>query len=80
MSQSFHFEPKLSINISFRLLFRPQVYVVARNARLTFYKDQKASKTLPETTFRGELPLVLDGASVDVANDYKKRKHVFRIK
>lgn len=53
---------------------------MARNSRLTFFKDQKASKSQPEQTFRGELPLVLDGASVDVANDYKKRKHVFRIK
>ncbi|XP_055307281.1 spectrin beta chain isoform X2 [Sitodiplosis mosellana] len=57
-----------------------KVYIVARNSRLTFFKDQKASKALPEATFRGELPLILDGASVDVANDYKKRKHVFRIK
>lgn len=56
-----------------------QVYVVARNNRLTFFKDQKASKATPETTFRGETPLVLDGASVDV-EDYKKRKHVFRLK
>lgn len=54
--------------------------MVARNARLIFFKDQKASKTQPEQTFRGELPLILDGASVDVASDYKKRKYVFRIK
>lgn len=53
---------------------------MARNSRLTFFKDQKASKATPEVTFRGELPLILDGASVDVASDYKKRKHVFRIK
>lgn len=59
---------------------RFQVYVVARGSRLTFFKDQKASKAQPEQTFKGELPLILDGASVDVANDYKKRKHVFRIK
>lgn len=60
-------------------LYRFQVYVVAKNARLTFFKDQKASKSTPESTFRGELPLVLDGANVDV-EDYKKRKHVFRLK
>lgn len=47
---------------------------------MLFFKDQKASKTMPEQTFRGELPLILEGASVDVASDYKKRKHVFRIK
>lgn len=56
-----------------------QVYVVARNTRLTFFKDQKASKSTPEQTFRGEVPLVLDGANVDV-EDHKKRKHVFRVK
>lgn len=57
-----------------------QVYVVARGARLTFYKDQKASKAVPESTFRGEPPLILEGASADVASDYTKKKHVLRIK
>lgn len=57
-----------------------QVYVVARGARLTFYKDQKASKAVPESTFRGEPPLILEGASVEVATDYTKKKHVLRIK
>lgn len=64
---------------AFYLIFCVQVYVVARNNRLTFFKDQKASKSTPETTFRGETPLVLDGANVDV-EDHKKRKHVFRLK
>ncbi|KAG4068736.1 hypothetical protein HA402_002427 [Bradysia odoriphaga] len=57
-----------------------KVYVVARGARLTFYKDQKASKAVPESTFRGEPPLILEGATVEVATDYTKKKHVFRTK
>lgn len=57
-----------------------QVYIVVRNARLTFYKDQKASKSTPESTFRGEPPLSLEAAAVEVASDYTKKKHVFRIK
>lgn len=47
---------------------------------MTFYKDQKASKSVPESTFRGEPPLILEGASADVASDYTKKKHVLRIK
>lgn len=56
------------------------MYVVAKVGRLSFYKDQKATKAVPEATFRGEIPLLLEGASVDVATDYTKKKHVFRIK
>ena len=57
-----------------------QVYVVARVGRLSFYKDQKASKAVPEVTFRNEIPLVLEGGTAEVASDYTKKKHVFRIK
>lgn len=53
---------------------------MARGGRLTFYKDQKATKSLPETTFRNEPPLLLENASADVATDYTKKKHVLRIK
>lgn len=60
--------------------FRIQVYVVARAGRLTFYKDQKAVKAVPEATFRNEPPLLLENASADVATDYTKKKHVLRIK
>lgn len=57
-----------------------QVYVVARGGRLSFYKDQKASKAVPEQTWRGEAALELQGATVEIATDYTKKKHVFRIK
>lgn len=57
-----------------------QVYVVARAGRLTFFKDQKAVKAVPELTFRNEPPLLLENASAEVASDYTKKKHVLRIK
>lgn len=57
-----------------------KVYCVARNGRLTFFKDQKSSKLVPEQTFRGEPPLELKGARIEIATDYTKKKHVFRIK
>ncbi|XP_055703671.1 spectrin beta chain isoform X3 [Phlebotomus papatasi] len=57
-----------------------KVYCVCRNGRLSFYKDQKSVKAVPEQTFRGEAPLELTGASVDVASNYTKKKHVFRVK
>lgn len=57
-----------------------QVYVLSRVGRVSFYKDQKASKSQPEQTFRGEPALELQGANVEIANDYTKKKHVFRVK
>jgi spectrin beta len=57
-----------------------KVYCVARNGKFIFFKDQKASRAVPEQTFKGEPSLDLSGASVDVASDYTKKKHVFRIK
>lgn len=44
------------------------------------YKDQKHSKNEPETYYRGEAPILLSQAEVDVASDYTKKKHVFRFK
>jgi spectrin beta len=57
-----------------------KVYGVSRTGRLTFYKDQKVYKSKPEETFRNEGSLDLQGATVEIANDYTKKKHVFRIK
>ena len=34
----------------------------------------------PNSRFRNEPPLSLEGASAAVANDYTKRQHVFRLK
>uniref|UniRef100_A0A2M4DIY4 Putative beta chain spectrin n=1 Tax=Anopheles darlingi TaxID=43151 RepID=A0A2M4DIY4_ANODA len=57
-----------------------KLYCVARSGRLAFFKDQKSSKAVPEQTFRGEPPLDLKGAQIEIAVDYTKKKHVFRIK
>lgn len=57
-----------------------QIYVVSRTGRVSFYKDGKAAKSQPDQTFRGEPALELQGATVEIANDYTKKKHVFRIK
>jgi len=57
-----------------------KVYVALRGAAILFYKDQKNCKTQPEAYFRGENPVDLAGASAEVASDYTKKKHVFRLK
>jgi len=57
-----------------------KVYVVLRGNNLLFYKDQKNFKTQREAYFRGENPSDLQGSSAEVAADYTKKKHVFRLK
>lgn len=57
-----------------------KVYCVVRNGQITFFKDAKTAKTTPEHTFKGEAPLSLRKALASVAGDYKKKKHVFRLK
>lgn len=57
-----------------------KVYVVVRDTHVAFYKDQKVYKSTPDQYWRGEVPLDLNGATAEVASDYTKKKHVFRIK
>lgn len=57
-----------------------KVYLVLRGSQLSFYKDSKTAKYTPDQRFRGEAPLQLYGATASVATDYKKKKHVFRLK
>lgn len=57
-----------------------KIYAVLRGSQLTFYKDAKTSKTAPEQTHKGEPPMQIHGAVASIANDYKKKKHVFRLK
>lgn len=57
-----------------------KLYVVLRGNLLMFYKDQKSYKAAPEVYFKGESPVDLRGGSTKVADDYTKKKHVFRIK
>ncbi|KAJ8687026.1 hypothetical protein QAD02_022820, partial [Eretmocerus hayati] len=57
-----------------------KVYMVIRGQNLIAYKDQKSCKTSPDQLYKGEAPLDLKSASVSVASDYTKKKHVFRVK
>ncbi|XP_038072907.1 spectrin beta chain, non-erythrocytic 1-like isoform X2 [Patiria miniata] len=55
-----------------------QVYAVQHGISLAFYKDKKSK--LQEITFHQEPPIDLTNAEVEVAHDYTKKKHVFRLK
>lgn len=57
-----------------------KVYCLLRNGQIAFYKDSKTAKTTPEHTYKGEAPFSLRKALANVAGDYKKKKHVFRLK
>lgn len=54
--------------------------MVVRGQNLFVYKDQKSYKASPDQTYKGETPLDLRGATITVASDYTKKKHVFRVK
>lgn len=54
--------------------------VVLRGNQIVFYKDQKAFKTQPEATYKGEPPVDISGGNAAVAVDYVKKKYVFRLK
>ncbi|KAL4659700.1 spectrin beta chain, non-erythrocytic 1-like isoform X3 [Arapaima gigas] len=54
------------------------VYCVLRKGSLGFYKDNKsATNGIP---YHGEVPVSLSEAICEVAHDYKKRKHVFKLR
>ncbi|XP_028915128.1 spectrin beta chain, erythrocytic [Ornithorhynchus anatinus] len=54
------------------------LYCVLRHGELTFYKDAKnLALGMP---YHGEGPLVLRHAICEVAADYKKKKHVFKLR
>ncbi|XP_025047789.1 spectrin beta chain, erythrocytic isoform X3 [Alligator sinensis] len=54
------------------------LYCVLRNSELTFYKDTKGL-TLG-VPYHGEEPFTLKNALCEVAADYKKKKHVFKLR
>ena len=54
--------------------------VVLKGSQIVFYKDQKTYRSKPEETFRSESPVDLIGGVAEVAADYTKKKHVFRLK
>lgn len=54
------------------------MYCVINQQEMGFYKDQKsASQGIP---YHSEVPVSLKDAVCEVALDYKKKKHVFKLK
>uniref|UniRef100_A0A8C7UY77 Spectrin beta chain n=1 Tax=Oncorhynchus mykiss TaxID=8022 RepID=A0A8C7UY77_ONCMY len=54
------------------------VYCVINNQEMGFYKDNKgAGQGIP---YHNAIPISLIGAVCDVAMDYKKKKHVFKLR
>lgn len=54
------------------------VYCVINQQEMGFYKDQKsAGQGIP---YHSEIPVSLKDATCEVALDYKKKKHVFKLK
>ncbi|KAJ8387309.1 hypothetical protein AAFF_G00158050 [Aldrovandia affinis] len=54
------------------------VYCVINNHEMGFYKDSKAaSQGIP---YHNEIPVTLKDAVCEVAIDYKKKKHVFKLR
>lgn len=45
-----------------------------------FYKDSKTYKATPDQYYRAEAPIDLTNASATIAEDYTKKKNVFRLK
>ncbi|XP_034721453.1 spectrin beta chain, non-erythrocytic 1-like [Etheostoma cragini] len=54
------------------------VYCVITNQEVAFYKDGKAAAA--GVPYHGELPVGLKDATCDVASEYKKKKHVFKLR
>ncbi|XP_004698710.1 spectrin beta chain, erythrocytic isoform X1 [Echinops telfairi] len=54
------------------------LYCVLRNSELTFYKDAK--NLALGVPYHGEEPLALRHAICEVAANYKKKKHVFKLR
>lgn len=57
-----------------------KLYMVVRGQNLVAYKDQKSYKAAADQPYKGEPSMDLRGASVLVASEYTKKKHVFRVK
>lgn len=54
------------------------VYCVINNQEMGFYKDSKAAAQ--GVPYHNELPVGLKDATCDVASEYKKKKHVFKLR
>uniref|UniRef100_A0A1A7Y081 Spectrin beta chain n=1 Tax=Iconisemion striatum TaxID=60296 RepID=A0A1A7Y081_9TELE len=54
------------------------VYCMIKSQDLVFYKDSKAAGQ--NVAYHGEPPVSLKDATCDVASEYKKKKHVFKLR
>ncbi|XP_031734056.1 spectrin beta chain, non-erythrocytic 1-like isoform X2 [Anarrhichthys ocellatus] len=54
------------------------VYCVINNQEVGFYKDSKAAAQ--GVHYHNQVPVSLKEATCDVASDYKKKKHVFKLR
>ncbi|TNM85628.1 hypothetical protein fugu_007899 [Takifugu bimaculatus] len=54
------------------------VYCVITNGEMGFYKDSKAAAQ--GVSYHNEVPVSLKEATCDIASDYKKKKHVFKLR
>merc|ERR1719232_1107204 len=54
--------------------------VVIKGTKMLFYKDQKSYRSSPDNMYRGESPMELQNGTAEVASDYTKKRHVFRLK
>jgi spectrin beta len=51
-----------------------------KGSQIYFYKDQKTYRSHPEETFKSEPAVDLLNSTAEVAADYTKKKHVFRLR
>lgn len=54
------------------------MYCIINNGEMSFYKDSKAAAQ--GVTYHHQVPAPLKDATCDVASDYKKKKHVFKLR
>ncbi|XP_075233827.1 spectrin beta chain-like [Lycorma delicatula] len=57
-----------------------KLWIVVRGTLLLVYKDSKSAKAAPEVYYKGEAPTDLRGGTAEIATNYTKKKHVFRVK
>ena len=71
---------RLTIKLTLTLIGRSwhNVYCVVNKQEVSFYKDGKAAAT--GLSYHGETSLRLQDAVCDVASEYKKKKHVFKLR
>jgi len=57
-----------------------RVYVVVKDRHIFFYKDQKTYMDDNNVTFKDEAAVQLLVGKADIAHEYTKKKHVFRLR